>query len=172
MKAIDLFAKTRLYLEDMTKTRYSDWEIFSAINDALRLVAEENAKVNGPLFRKRVLLITDDESFAVELPEDFVKEIKAFDADDAELFNVHNDEPFAGEFTIRGDRLVAPDKTVVLWYFSYPEKIKNPSDKIDLPSSMVVPVAKIASQCAKSAHNAALESAQYFYGDKNTTSSA
>lgn len=164
MKANEIFVKTRLYLEDMAKTRYSDWEVFSGINDALRLVAEENAKVNGPLFRKRANLNLSIDTTSSELPGDFVKEIKAFDAEGAELLNVHNDEPFEGEFSVKGSSLFAADSPVTLWYFSYPPTLSATDDELDLPSSMAMPVAKIASQCVKSAHNAALESTQYFYG--------
>lgn len=169
MKANEIFTKARLYLEDMTKTRYSDWEVFSGINDALRLVAEENAKVNGPLFRKRANLNLSIDTTSSELPGDFVKEIKAFDAEGAELLNVHNDEPFEGEFSVKGSSLFAADVFVTLWYFSYPPAVTKPDDEIDLPSSMAMPVAKIACECVKNSNDRAVEMSEFFYGGSDTT---
>ena len=169
MKANEIFTKARLYLEDMTKTRYSDWEVFSGINDALRLVAEENAKIRGPLFRKRVDLSLDPATMSAELPEDFVKEIKAFDAESTELLNVHNDEPFEGEFSVKGSSLFAADGFVTLWYFSYPPTVTKPDDDIDLPSSMAMPVAKIACECIKNSNDRAVEMSEFFYGGSATT---
>lgn len=164
MKAMEIFSKTRLYLGDMTKTRYSDWEVFSGINDALRLVAEENAKAGGPLFRKRTALSLDPESLTSELPDDFVREIKAFGPEMEELLNVHNDAPLLGEFSVKGNSLVATDSPVTLWYFSYPPTLKATGDELDLPSSMAVPVAKIACECVKNSNDKAVEMSEFFYG--------
>lgn len=172
-------------MEDTAKRRYSDWEVFSGINDALRLVAEENAKTNGPLFRKRAALTLDADTESAELPEDFVREIKAFDEEGVELLNVHNDAPLPGEFSVKGVSLRAlatrPKKsaalrprpkpsvsrvgdTVTLWYFSYPQAVKTPEDEIELPASMAVPVAKIACECVKNANDKAAETSAFFYG--------
>lgn len=169
MKAMEIFSKTRLYLGDMSKTRYSDWEVFSGINDALRLVAEENAKVRGPFFRKRAKLSIGREKMSAELPEDFVREIKAFGKWDAELLNVQNDEPSFMEFSIKGTSLYAREHAVTLWYFSYPPTITKPDDEIDLPSSMAMPVAKIACECVKNSNDRAVEMSEFFYGGSATT---
>ena len=163
MKANEIFVKTRLYLEDIAKARYSDWEVFSGINDALRLVAEENAKVGGPLFRKRINLSLAPDTMSAILPDDFVREIKAFDADGAELLNVHNDEPFGGEFSVKGASVFAADDFVTLWYFSYPPTVKTPNDEIDIPVSMAIPIAKIASACVQNHDDAAVEKTRFFY---------
>ena len=164
MKAIEIFTKTRLYLGDMSKTRYSDWEVFSGINDALRLVAEENAKVGGPLFRKRTALSLDPESLTSELPADFVRALKAFGPEMEELLNVHNDAPLFGEFSVKGNSLVAADSPVTLWYFSYPPTLSATDDELDLPSSMAIPVAKIACECVKNSNDKAVEMSEFFYG--------
>lgn len=170
MQAKEIYSKLRIYLGDTVKAKHSDWEVFNGINDALRLVAEENARVGGPLFRKRAEFTVDSETQQIELPEDFVKEIKAFGEEGEELLNVHNDEPFEGEFSVKGASLyvVAPPEpltsTVTLWYFSYPPAVSSVDDEIDIPLSMAMPIAKIARSCVKGQDDAAVEKADFFYG--------
>jgi len=46
MIANDVMYKVRLYIGDTDKSKMSDWEIINGINDALRLMAEESARLN------------------------------------------------------------------------------------------------------------------------------
>lgn len=166
MKINEVFAKTRLYLADMQKSSYSDWEVFEGINDALRIVAETNAANAGPLLRRSEVLDTGGASGSAKLPEDFLREIKAFGADGSELLNVHNDEPTRGEFGVRGKYLFScpGSGNTTLWYFACPPPVNESTDELALPSSMAAPVAKIARECVLGAMDRAVEAARLFYG--------
>ena len=46
MKAGSILIKTRHYLRDLQNAKFSDWEIYQGINDALRVFAEEAARMH------------------------------------------------------------------------------------------------------------------------------
>lgn len=165
MKAHQIINKARLYLNDMNKTRYSDWELFSGVNDALRMLAEENASTKGSLFRSSASLSLSGGS--VLLPEDFVREVKCFGSEGTELFNVHNDVPLSGEFSVSGEYLFSGDDSVVLWYFCYPERVSSMEDDIKAPDSMLLPISKITAECVKNANESGISMARYFLGNKD-----
>lgn len=162
MKAKMIYVKTRLYLGDMNETSYSDWEVFHGINDALRMVAEENAKVGGPLFRSKQTVTMSNN--AGLLPEDFIKIIKCFDSTGAELLNIYDDVPLSGEFSISGTAISSATTPITMWYFSYPKDISGMDENIDIPESMLLPVAKIACECVKNENEMTLQIANLFYG--------
>lgn len=165
MTAGEILLKTRLYLNDMNKTTYSDFQIIEGVNDAMRMLAEENARSRGPYFRKRISLsLTDGE---VSLPDDFLKEVKGFDEDGTELFNVQHDMyagALSGEFGISGSKLMSGDSPVVLWYFAYPSDITGATSQIDLPLSFIVPIAKIAASVVVGSDENTVTLSQYFLG--------
>jgi len=163
MQAKKITDKTRLYLGDMNKAKYSDWEIFNGINDALRVLADESAKNKGALFRDRET-ITISSLNAALLPERFISCIKAFDSSGAELFNVHNDDPAAGEFSINGINIMSGEASLVLWYFKYPDQISGFESEIDMPESMIVPIAKVAASSIKQDDTQMVNMARYALG--------
>ena len=104
MKALKLMAQTRLYAEDAMKAKYTDWQVVRALNDALRVLAEENANANGRLFRGRALVEIKEGTGA--LPTDYLRVIRGVSVESGmELLHVHTDTPSTGEFAISGDTL-------------------------------------------------------------------
>ena len=164
MTANDIMYRIRLYIGDTYKSKLSDWEIINSINDALRLMAEESARLSGSLFRT-----SDDLSVtagASALPSGYLRLIKAFDDDRVELFNVHTDTPGTGEFSIAGGNLYSGESAVELWYFGYPENVVASDSAIDLPESMAVPLARVSSLLLANKMEEAVSMADYFIGAK------
>ena len=166
MQALEVANKLRLILNDTDKLKYSDYEIINHINDALLELANESSKANAELFRDRATLAMS-QGKAV-LPEGYIKEIKAFDPDGAELFNVQNDEPMTGEFSVKGKLAYSAEKSIVLWYFKYPAAITSLTSEIDLPDVMTVPVAKVAAFSIQGDNGQMIAMAQFCLGITQT----
>ena len=162
MIANDVMYKVRLYIGDTDKSKMSDWEIINGINDALRLMAEESARLNGSLFRMNsdLTIINDSAS----LPSGYLSLIKAFDSDGIELFNVHTDIPEEGECSVSGGVLHSGEDSVELWYFGYPAAVVSADSTINLPESMAVPLARVASLLLANKVEEAVSMADYFIG--------
>lgn len=167
MKAGKVLVRTRLYLKDLQKAKYSDWEVYQGINDALRVLAEESAKVSDAegAFSHTASLSMDGENSAV-LPKDFIRPKRAFAPDGAELLHVFSDTPGEGEFSIRGGSLCSGEGSVSLSYYGYPAPVASAENDICLRGSMLMPLAKIAAACVAGADDAAVQAAQYFSGQK------
>ena len=164
MTANDIMCKVRLYVGDTDKKSISDWEIINSINDALRLMAEESARLGGSVFRmKSDITITDGSAL---LPTGYLQIIKAFGGSGAEMLNVHTDIPEEGEFSITGGSLSSGEATVELWYFGYPAAVVSADNTINLPESMAVPLAKVASLLLANKIGDAVLMADYFSGGK------
>ena len=164
MIANDVMYKVRLYIGDTYKSKMSDWEIINGINDALRLMAEESARLSGSLFRMNSdLTVTNGE---VGLPVGYLSLIKAFDGSGIELLNVYTDDPEAGEFGVYGSTLRSGESAVELWYFGYPAAVVSADSTINLPESMVVPLARVASLLLANKIGDAVLMADYFSGGK------
>ena len=166
MIANDVMYKVRLYIGDTYKSKMSDWEIINGINDALRLMAEESARLNGSLFRMNsdLTIINDSAS----LPSGYLSLIKAFDSAGIELFNVHTDIPDEGEFSVSGGVLHSGEDNVELWYFGYPSSVISASSEITLPDSYSVPLARVATALIANKIDEAVALADYFMGEKKS----
>ena len=164
MIANDVMYKVRLYIGDTYKSKMSDWEIINGINDALRLMAEESARLSGSLFRMNSdLTVTNGEA---GLPVGYLSLIKAFDGSGIELLNVYTDDPEAGEFGVYGGTLHSGESTVELWYFGYPSSVISASSTIDLPESYSAPLARITTALLLNKIEDAVTLAGYFMGNK------
>lgn len=164
MKANDIMYKVRLYVGDTDKKSISDWEIINSINDALRLTAEESARLGGSVFRmKSDITITDG---SASLPTGYLQIIKAFGGSGAEMLNVHTDIPEEGEFSITGGTIYSGENTLELWYFGYPETVLSVASTIDLPDSYISPVARVSAALLKNNIDEAVATADYFMGAK------
>ena len=141
----DVAFRTRLYAKDANKAKWSDYEVYSAINDAVRVVAQEDIRAgNGDDFRtKRVITVTNGRA---ELPTGFLSEIRAFDSEGVELLNVHSDVPLETEreYSVRGTYLYAGTSPIELWYFALPPFVAADSDELAMRDKWFVPVAKAA----------------------------
>ena len=164
MTANDIMCKVRLYVGDTDKKSISDWEIINSINDALRLMAEESARLVGSMFRmKSNVTIT---AGSASLPTGYLRVIKAFNSTGGELLNVSTDTPDEGEFSITGGSLSSGEATVELWYFGYPAAVVSADNTINLPESMAVPLARVASLLLANKIGDAVLMADYFSGGK------
>lgn len=165
MKAQKLMAQTRLYAGDAMKAKYSDWQVVRAVNDALRVLAEENANAMGRLFRGRAEVEMIDG--VGSLPEDYLRVIRGVSGESgAELLHVHTNAPSAGEFSIRGDELYSGETgKVELWYFSNPGQIIDGDSDVPVPDRYATAVAKAAAALLAGADGGAITVADYFLPD-------
>lgn len=164
MIANDIMTKVRLYASDAGKSKISDFEIINAINDALRLMAEESARLGGALFRVQETIMTLQGD--APLPVGYLEVIKAFDSTHKELFNVHTDTPKESEFGIKGATLYCGNTSLELWYFGYPANVDDADSVIDLPASYSAPLAKVAMALISNNLEDAVAIADYFMGAK------
>lgn len=165
MKALKLMAQTRLYAGDVIKVKYADDEVIRALNDSLRVFAEENADANGRLFRGRAVI--DVIEGTGTLPSDYLRVIRGVSGESGmELLHVHTDTPSAGEFSISGDTLYSgEDNGVELWYFSNPGQITDMEYDVPVPDRYSVAVAKAAAALLVGEDMAAIRIADYFLPD-------
>ena len=165
MKALKLMAQTRLYAEDAMKAKYADWQVVRALNDALRVLAEENANANGRLFRRRARVeITEGVG---TLPTDYLRVIRGVSAESGtELLHVHTDTPSAGEFAISGDTLYSGETHgVELWYFFNPGQIADGESEVPVPDRYTIATAKAAAALLVGGDANAIRIADYFLPD-------
>lgn len=164
MKANTVLIKTRHYLRDLQNVKFSDWEIYQGINDALRIFAEEAARMyDGAGIFSSVISLTMSGDSAL-LPENYIRIKRAYGSTGKELLRVITDTPGEGEFAIRGGSIMSGEPTITLHYFSFPGKVDQPEDVIDLPDSMLIALAKISASCVVGSDTATIQVAQYFSG--------
>ena len=164
MKANTVLIKTRHYLRDLQNVKFSDWEIYQGINDALRIFAEEAARMHdGAGIFSSVISLTMSGDSAL-LPENYIRIKRAYGSTGNELLRVITDTPGEGEFAIRGGSIMSGEPTITLHYFSFPGKVDQPEDVIDLPDSMLIALAKISASCVVGSDTATIQVAQYFSG--------
>lgn len=159
MKAQGIFAQTRLYVGDAAKALYADWQVIRAVNDALRVMAEENAKSAGFLFRRSAEIALSGGGGA--LPADYLHVIRGF-ADGRELLQVHGDSPGAGEYAVRGDVLCSPEPKVTLWYFSTPAEAAGGDSEIEVPERYATAIARAAAALLAGGEGGAVSVVDYF----------
>lgn len=166
MKAGKVLMRTRLYAHDMQMSRFSDFEVYAAINDALRVLAQEVVRTTaGTDFRRACALDTSVASAAL-LPEGFLKEIRAFDGVDGnELLQVHNDAPGDGEYSVKDGALRSGCASVTLYYYGLPAEVFSSEEVLlGVSETMVQAVAKMAASLLTGVDSGAVAAAQYFTG--------
>ena len=165
MKAGSILIKTRHYLRDLQNAKFSDWEIYQGINDALRIFAEEAARMyDGIGAFSSVAVLTMGSGDSALLPENYIRIKRAYGATGKELLRVITDTPGEGEFAVRGGSIMSGETAITLHYFCYPGKVDQPEDVIYLPDSMLIAVAKIAAACVAGSDSVMIQVAQYFSG--------
>lgn len=159
MKAQKILAQVRLYVGDAAKAKFADWQVVRAANDALRVMAEENAKSAGLLFRRSADVVLEAESGV--LPSDFLNVIRGF-AEGRELLQVHGDSPGAGEYAIRGDVLCSGEPQVTLWYFAQPPEVTDGESEIEVPERYATAIARAAAALLAGGEGGAVSVVDYF----------
>lgn len=171
MKAGRILARARLYAGDMQGARYSDYEVYAAINDAVRVLAQEQMRTAaGTDFRRACELDTSTAGYAL-LPEGFLKEVRAFDGTDGnELLQVHTDDPGDGEYAVGGGVLHSGCSSVTLCYYGLPAEVRAPEDDLRISESMFQAVARTAATLLGGGSDS-VRAAQYFTGQSASPSS-
>lgn len=169
MEANTVLIKTRHYLRDLQNAKFSDWEIYQGINDALRIFAEESARIyDGQGYFSSVATLPMGIAGSAVLPEDYIRIKRVYGTGGHELLRVVSDMPGEGEFALRGNAILSGDASVTLHYYNYPPKVDQEEDIIALPESMLMALAKIAASCVVGSDNVTIQVAQYFSGQPMT----
>lgn len=139
MRGQEIAIQTRLAAGDTTKTKYSDWEVYEAINRAVRVIAEYD---KNTMFRKRVTLTLSNG--AVLLPDDYVSVRRIFSSMGKELLRTWNRALASEGYYIDGGSLYSSEGIVSMSYDYCPAPITGPSSAIDMPAQLVRPLAVFA----------------------------
>lgn len=148
MLAYMIMEKVRHDIKDLSKVSVSDYEIYEAINEALRILAETTKDSDIPIFRKEALLtITNGRC---ELPGDFIQMDKVLTSSGEELLRVlHDSDPGELEYNIVGVDILSGESTLKIWYHGYITGITSSSETagstdIDIPAAWLLPVSQMA----------------------------
>ena len=123
-----LLERTRLFVNDTNKTKYSDYEISSAIENSVSLLCSALIKFASPEIVRRVELdIVDGKA---DLPTGFLSIVNVEDTLGQQMFSnyEYSDLP-DGCYRIEGDSLITSEDKVYLVYTKTPYE----ATQIDLP---------------------------------------
>lgn len=148
---------TRRYLRDTGGTRFSDWEITEAINDAVSILADADMRVDGELFRETSLVNLGRGDGT--LPSGRGKVIRVYNLDGVELLKVSQSAPGEGEYSLSGDRVYSGEDGPLLFvYHVIPDRIESFSaSSLDLDEMYLLPLAKAASLIASGEMDKAID---------------
>lgn len=131
---------TRLLAGDAQKTKFSDYEIYEAINTAVDMLCEGLRKYFSPELLRRCELTLSNGS--CDLPEGFLY-----------LSELSSNGRIEGDRLICGSR----DESVAMVYGKHPGKIEKDEDNLDLAEGFSSPIASCAAYLLKGEVNAAAE---------------
>ena len=123
-----LLERTRLFVNDTNKTKYSDYEISSAIENSVSLLCSALIKFASPEIVRRVELdIVDGKA---DLPTGFLSIVNVEDTLGQQMFSnyEYSDLP-DGCYRVEGDSLITSEDKVYLVYTKTPYE----ATQIDLP---------------------------------------
>jgi hypothetical protein len=129
--------------KDMDEVKFSDYEIYHAMNEVLRYLRAHLANMQSDLLeREKVYEIGDFVNGAVELPDDFtsVKGVYRL-SDHYRLHAVTNDHVTPDTFRLFAGRIYA-EAGILLHYYGSLFPVKE-GDPIPLPDTYVDPIVKL-----------------------------
>ena len=129
--------------KDMDEVRFSDYEIYHAMNEVLRYIRAHLANMQSYLLeREKVYEIGDFMNGAVELPDDFtsVKGVYRL-SDHYRLHAVSDDHVTANTFRLFAGRIYA-EVGILLHYYGSLMPVKD-GEAIPLPDTYVDPIIKL-----------------------------
>jgi hypothetical protein len=129
--------------KDMDEVRFSDYEIYHAMNEVLRYLRAHLANMQSDLLeREKVYEIGDFVNGAVELPDDFtsVKGVWRL-SDHARLHAVSDDHVTPDTFRLFAGRIYAEAGILLHYYGSLPAV--RDGDAIPLPDTYIDPLIKL-----------------------------
>lgn len=139
IKVHDLYLRTRLVLNDLQKTKYSDFEVQEAINAAVEILCEALSRYYSPELVRSFPLQFDDEN-KCELPPDFYYVISLTTPDEYNIYSAYERPtiPLLG-YRIEGDYIYVSSfvSEAILRYMAQPSKIleperAKPTDEVNL----------------------------------------
>lgn len=125
----DLVTRIRLRLADMQGTKFSDYELTMALNDALGMLWIALAENFSTLPRRTAVLMM--EGGIAPLPEDFYSLVEVTDGH------------------VRGSYIESDKGQATLVYNALPSTVDRLDDSVDLPLTLVLDVVEVAAAIAK-----------------------
>lgn len=150
MTLAEMIRKVRLYLGDMNKAKYNDYEITSAINIALNITNMALTEIRSHLIQKTITLNADRPT----LPRDFNRMVMIFgDTNSAEVpyYDGNDITRNALSYNIVGNTIIptgykASLKGCTMVYEYNVSDLENNEDEISLPSLLLEPIVYVASE--------------------------
>lgn len=140
---------TRYNVGDANHTRYSDYEILSALNAAILAIVDSANKYYVPLLVTTETLETEERPDGlkeVELPEDFGAIMSVECTDGVPLVSNYESSLYDEQYRIEGRKILCWEDFIVLTYRKeIPELNSFEKDIEDFPSELTLPLAKITS---------------------------
>ena len=138
-----LVQSLRYALRDMQGVKISDFELIECINQAASLLyIQMSEKYVRYGMKKTYLHVGTDKH--VSLPSDFVKVHQVGMGEDGVAVPTSYLATTEGTYRIIGDEFYAPEGTYGFEYYYVPERIKDLSDKLDVPTAMSPYIEQIA----------------------------
>lgn len=138
----------RMKEKDFDELRYSDYEIISSLNEALRYIVQSQAMMNSDFLEKaRFYHEHPEDNFAllgISLPDDYltlvcVSRLDGYKMRPTEISNIPNEF----EYKITAERIFTGSKSFVLAYKKSIDEVETMEDSIDLPPYCLDFVVKI-----------------------------
>ena len=137
----DILWQTRLLAGDSAKAKYSDYEVFSAVNTAVDILCEYLRKYFSPELLRSAALEPEDGTCA--LPENFL----------------YLEEASADSCRIEGDSIVcdAGETDIGMTYGKHPGRVMKDDDSLDLAAGFTYDLAYGAASLLRGETDAAEE---------------
>ena len=142
MTVDELLQEVRYQIHDTDKVEYTDSELISYVNDALRFISNELIRCGSALLLKRTSLsLTDGQA---GLPADFVKEQAVLDSQGYVLQSLAPSEPVSRYgYKIVGSTIYSDNSTLELYYFASFPSVSALNEDVPVPDYMLSLVKQI-----------------------------
>lgn len=145
--ASEICLPVRYNVGDAGHTVYSDYEVLTALQSSLDLLACSCDMFFSPLLVKSAKLELTDGRAA--LPEDFRSVVSVLGPRGAALESNYETGPFRGEFRFENSEIVSPQSPVTLTYRYRPARLTAIDDEIDAPETLLLPLARMTTSLLK-----------------------
>lgn len=142
IRAGDVVQRTRLVAGDMQAGRYSDYEVYAALNAAVDVLCEGLRRYFSPELVRRAVLTPKDGRCA--LPEGFLY-LSEVDCD--------------SDWRIEGGFFVCEDAAEIA-YGKHPGRLSQTTDFVDLADGFLIHLASVAASLLRGEEKAANEKAE------------
>jgi hypothetical protein len=133
MTAQQLFLSLRFILNDMERSRFSDYQLTESVNSVLSIINNALAKSNSELITEETDLTLV--SGVVDLPVDFQSMVNVFAGTNLLSYQSKSSDSSSNTYRIRGNKIYSTNETLTIHY----KKTFLPIDTDDLSVSLPVP---------------------------------